>query len=187
VTRTLSLLTVALAAGLSAWSVAVQPCLAQPPGGVSADAESLRRYLQTHLDPGGGTDAATRYAASDVELCGAPATHTLVYVTGPSWCGTGGCTLLVVTRERDSFRVVARVTLVRPPIRALASTSNGCRDLGVWVQGGGIQPGYEAALRFDGARYPGNPTVAPARRLAGGEPGTEVFGKNAEGRLLHER
>lgn len=57
------------------------------------------------------------------------------------------------------------MTVVQLPIRVLESTANGWHDLGVWVQGGGIQPGYEAALSFDGRTYPRNPTVAPARRL----------------------
>ena len=34
-------------------------------------------------------------------------------------------------------------------------------------QGGGIQPGYEAELRFDGKTYPANPSVPPARPLKG--------------------
>jgi hypothetical protein len=30
------------------------------------------------------------------------------------------------------------------------------------LQGGGIQPGYEAELRFDGKTYPENPSTPPA-------------------------
>jgi hypothetical protein len=33
------------------------------------------------------------------------------------------------------------------------------------VQGGGIQPGYEAKLSFNGKTYPKNPSVPPAQRL----------------------
>jgi hypothetical protein len=55
----------------------------------------------------------------------------------------------------------------------------------VWVQGGGIQPGYEAELRFDGNAYPSNPSVIPARPLVNRPHGqiviAEVTGARAEG------
>jgi hypothetical protein len=38
----------------------------------------------------------------------------------------------------------------------------------VWVQGGGIQPGYTTELQFDGMTYAGNPSIAPPS-VAGGE------------------
>jgi hypothetical protein len=56
------------------------------------------------------------------------------------------------------------MTITNPPIRVLDQKLNGWHSLGVWVQGGGIQPGYEAELRFNGKSYPKNPSVPPARR-----------------------
>jgi|HubBroStandDraft_3_1064219.scaffolds.fasta_scaffold184111_2 hypothetical protein len=53
-----------------------------------------------------------------------------------------------------------------PNIDFLDSKCSGWHDLGVWVQGGGIQPGYEASLSFNGKEYPSNPTVPPAQPLA---------------------
>jgi hypothetical protein len=55
-------------------------------------------------------------------------------------------------------------TITQPPIRVLTKASNGWRNIGVWVRGGGIQPGYEAELRFDGKTYPTNPSTPPVRR-----------------------
>lgn len=108
-----------------------------------------------------------------------------MYVEGRNWCGTGGCLTLVLKQFGSSYRVVTRITIARTPIRVLASKSNGWQDLGVWVQGGGIQPGYEAGLRFDGTRYPGNPSVPPALHLTGKEPGEIVIPKSKEGTLLY--
>ncbi|MFZ3201855.1 MAG: hypothetical protein WA175_11985 [Candidatus Acidiferrales bacterium] len=54
---------------------------------------------------------------------------------------------------------------MRLPIRVLATKSNGWYDISVRVQGGGIQPGYEAKLSFDGKTYDNNPSVSPAERL----------------------
>lgn len=42
--------------------------------------------------------------------------------------------------------------------------THGWHDLGVLVVGGGVTAGYEARLRFDGHRYPENPTVPPTIR-----------------------
>jgi hypothetical protein len=62
--------------------------------------------------------------------------------------------------------VVTKTTVTRPPIQVLASKSNGWHDIAVRVAGGGIANGYDAELSFDGRKYPSNPTVPPARRVA---------------------
>jgi hypothetical protein len=74
--------------------------------------------------------------------------------------------MLILVPEGDSWRLLTKVSITRPPIRLLRTVSNGWRNIGVWVQGGGIQPGYEAELRFDGKTYPPNPSMPPARPLA---------------------
>ena len=98
--------------------------------------------------------------------------EVIVHVTCQSLCGTGGCPTLILVPLKSSFRIVSRIGITRPPIRVLESKSNGWHDITVWVQGGGIQPGYEADLPFDGESYAPNPTVPPrtcrVRRLRGG-------------------
>ena len=74
---------------------------------------------------------------------------------------------LVLTPEGASYRVVTKIRITRPPIRVLATSSHGWHDIGVWVQGGGIQRGYEAKLQFDGKTYPSNPSSPPALPVAG--------------------
>jgi hypothetical protein len=51
----------------------------------------------------------------------------------------------------------------------------------MWVEGGGIQPGYEAVLRFEGETYPQNPSVPPAEPLVGEVRGKVVVPKDAVG------
>jgi len=97
----------------------------------------------------------------------------IVYLIGPAWCGTSGCTALILVPERTSYKIVATIGLAQQPIRVLDTKTHGWHDLGVWVQGGGIQPGYEARLSFDGETYPSNPTVSPAQPTA----------KNAKGKI----
>jgi hypothetical protein len=66
-------------------------------------------------------------------------------------------------------------TVVNPPIRVLNTTTNGWKDLAVTVSGGGVTRPYEARLRFDGVRYPANPTVPPAEAVAGPAPGGQIL------------
>jgi len=131
---------------------------------------SLRSYLQTVYD-----DKAARYAVAFQDLDGDGIPEAIVYVVSRDWCGSGGCNTMILSHVRESWKVITEVRITRPPIRLLRSKSNGWYDLGVWVQGGGIQPGYEAQLRFDGKTYPENPTVPPANPLAAKVPGSVMI------------
>ena len=149
-------------------SIAVPGSLAQERHQTSAtEGDHLKQFLQVYLKQPRLTDKTTRYFYSFVDLNGDGKQEIVVYITGDSWCGSGGCTTLVLVPEDSSYRVVTRITITRLPIRVLATKSNGWHNLSVRVQGGGIQPGYEAELPFDGKSYPTNPSTLPARRLIG--------------------
>ena len=94
---------------------------------------------------------------------------TLVQFIGPEFCGSGGCNLLILRRSEGAYSVLGDTTITRAPIRILSTRTNGLPDIGVYVVGGGIMEGYEARLKFDGTRYPSNPTVPPAERVDGAE------------------
>lgn len=91
--------------------------------------------------------------------------ETFIYVRDPDRCGTGGCNLYILSPDARGHRVVANVTVTRPPIVLLPTSTNGWRDVGVTVAGGGTREPYMARLRYEGGRYPSNPTVSPARPL----------------------
>lgn len=103
--------------------------------------------------------------AAEAELDGDPHPEWIVHVAGPGVCGTGGCDTLIFDEDATGLRLVATIHVTRPPIAVAATSAHGWRDLLVHVSGGGILPGYDARLRFDGKGYPINPTVAPAERL----------------------
>jgi hypothetical protein len=142
--------------------------------------QSLKRFLQTFDD-----DKTTRYVAAFRDLNNDGKPEAIVYLISKEWCGSGGCNTLILTRDDDSWRIVTNITITRPPIRVLRKTSNGWHDLSVWVQGGGIQPGYEAELQFNGKTYPRNPSTPPARRLAGEVPGEIVVPSSQGGTHLY--
>lgn len=126
----------------------------------SARELSIRRTLQKLDDSG-----TARYALAFRHLHVGGPPEAIVYLAGPSWCGTGGCRTLILADHGTSWQTITHITISRPPILVLPSTSHGWRSIAVWVQGGGAQPGYEAELRYDGKTYPSNPSMPPARRL----------------------
>jgi hypothetical protein len=132
----------------------------------SEDDESARRSLRAFLE-GFDRDLKGRFTYALVDLNGDGKPEAVVYLMGNDWCGSGGCTTLILVRDGDSWRLLTKVAISRPPIRVLVTKSNGWRSIGVWVQGGGIQPGYEAELRFDGKTYPANPSTLSARPVTG--------------------
>jgi len=146
----------------------------------------LKQFLQKELtDPRFGADKTTRYSSAVIRSDGATGEDIVIYVSGNDWCGSGGCRLLILEPDGASFKVIGQETITRPPIRVLRTKSHGHFDIGVWVEGGGIRPGYEAQLRFDGKSYPDNPSVTPARRLPEGVAGTVLISSENSGKLLY--
>jgi hypothetical protein len=128
----------------------------------------------------------TRYIAVFWDLNSDGTQEAIVHLVGRKWCGSGGCNTLILTPSGNSWRIMANVAITQPPIRVLTDTSNGWRSIGVWVQGGGIQPGYAVELPFDGKTYPKNPSVPPARRLEQEPAGEVVIPSLSDTKLLYD-
>jgi hypothetical protein len=158
----------------------------QPAAPFSTREGCLRRFLQGYVsERGAADDETTLYSYAFVDLNGDGKDEAIVHLTGSWWCGTGGCTTLILAAQGSSYKVVTRITITRPPIRVLKDASNGWRSIAVWVVGGSSEPGYEAELRFDGTTYPSNPSVPPARRLTGRAAGETVLSSSQVGVPLH--
>ncbi len=114
------------------------------------------------------------YRWAEADLNGDGQAEQFIYASDPRWCGSGGCTLFVLTRQPDGYRTVLRSTVTRLPVRLLPTTSHGWRDLAVGVGGGGDRADA-ARLSFDGKAYPGNPTLAP-RLSAADTQGDTILG-----------
>ena len=116
----------------------------------------------------------TRYSVALADLNGDGRPEALIYAmataesdSGSDLCGSGGCDLNILALSKTGYRQVSSISITRPPIRVLTTVTHGWHDIGVLVGGGGIIPGYEARLRFNGITYPSNPTVLQAIRLRG--------------------
>ena len=161
---------------------------AQPQRQVTSSKESsLREFLRDFSRTStSARDDRTRYSSAFVDLNDDGKPEAIVYLAGRGWCGTGGCTTLILASTKSSYKVVSEITVTRPPIRVLDSKSKGWHDISVRVQGGGLQSGYEARLSFDGETYPSNPSLPPSQRLLKNIAGQVVVHLAAEGTPLYQ-
>jgi len=114
----------------------------------------------------GDEPGSIHYFSAKADLDDDQVSEWIVHLAGPSVCGTGGCSTLVFTEVDAGLRLVTRISVTRPPIVIAETMTSGWRDLIVHVAGGGILPGHDARLRYDGSTYPRNPTVEPAEPLS---------------------
>lgn len=86
----------------------------------------------------------------------------VVYVSGGGdpkfgemggWCGTGGCRIYIFEVHGHHYGRVGSLQAWLP-IRVLPERHGGHPDLSVWVQGGGIYPGYASRIAFHKGAYP---------------------------------
>lgn len=154
--------------------------------GQSASPQLVEQLEQLY----GESPSPIHFFATRIDLNDDQTAEWVVHVAGPTVCGTGGCDTLVFAEAVQGPVLVARIPLTRPPIVVATTSTHGWRDLIVHVSGGGINPGYDALLRYDGDSYPPNPTVPPAERLARspkGQVAIRPFQSFTEGAPLRSR
>jgi hypothetical protein len=129
---------------------AASPAQASPPRSLSvAVAEGRSDSPSPHF----------KFALVDLNDDGVP--DAVALVDDPEYCGSGGCNLLVFRGIHDgSFQRLTVATINREPITVLREKSHGWHSLTVAVGWGGAKSCY-ALMRFNGQRYPANPSTAP--------------------------
>jgi hypothetical protein len=157
------------------------PSHAAPPETFGGEA-AVRAFLRSHFKANDLEDLdvrSTNVTSAFADLDGDGRLDALAYVSGAAWCGSGGCKLYVLENRGRSYRIVGRTTVTRPPIRVLQRRTHGWRDIGVWVAGGGIIPGHDVVLRFDGWKYPSNPSTQTALKHFRDRAGEVVIARDA--------
>lgn len=74
----------------------------------------------------------------------------LVGLTGPYFCGSGGCTFLLLNYHGD---IITQFSVVRMPVYLDTEKSNGWNNLIVF------SGGENRLVKFDGNSYPSNPST----------------------------
>ena len=102
-----------------------------------------------------------RYHYNTIDLNGDGKLDAIVFVSGNSVCGTGGCEVLIFKGDGKDYELITEMSVSHPPVFVGRTKTKGWSDLLMEVYGGGIKS-YFASLKFDGKSYPENPTVEPA-------------------------
>lgn len=103
-----------------------------------------------------------RYVYSRVDLNGDGQDEVFVYLLGSVFCGTGGCNLMVFTREASGYRLVNDTSTSRPPVIVAESKTGGWSDF--WrLQSGGGAPASFVLHTFDGKKYTASQKVDAGR------------------------
>lgn len=120
----------------------------------AAVAEKLRKVLPGVLKQElvGADSSARRFVYYETDLNEDGAGELLVGFTGMNWCGSGGCTALLLSANGE---LITRFTVVDFPFKILGQKTKGWKDLVVY------SGGADRLLQFDGKGYPRNPSVAP--------------------------
>ncbi len=122
--------------------------------------EKLEKAITEALDYNKETDGVLRYYYNKVDLNGDEKPEIFTYLVGPYVSGSGGSTALIFENKNDEYQLATKLTLVRNPIIISDNSTNGWKDLIMYISGGGIEPFY-SQVQFDGNEYTGNPSVQP--------------------------
>lgn len=137
---------------------------------LAADEASVRDYLKSSLEE----TETTRVNIGFADLNGDGREEALVYLLGPYWCGSGGCNMLVLTPDGDSWREIGNTTVSSLPVGVLDSETEGWKDLAVSF-GSAIESGI-GQIKWEGESYDRNPTTAPRAK----DIGTLIIAEDAE-------
>ncbi|MFB2836105.1 hypothetical protein [Floridanema evergladense] len=129
-------------------------------------------------------ETSDRFFAETIDLNGDSIKDGIVVFSSPYWCGTGGCTMLIFQGQKNhTYRLVSTTSLVRPPLTVSETKTNGWRDLIFTVSGGGM-PAKTIALKFDGKKYPTNPSDLPSLSAKTPIKGTKLFPEGSQPQTL---
>ncbi len=126
------------------------PAAYQDEGGMhpsDAEIQALEAALKA-----GGYETSVRYSLVDyVDLNGDGRLDALLRLRGRDYCGSGGCTALILENTGAAFRLIQHLP-TSDAISAQETLSRGWRDVWVSTSGGGYPPALEK-LAFDGTTY----------------------------------
>jgi hypothetical protein len=116
---------------------------------------ALIAAVQAHAEKAGVRQVVRmRHVLAD--LNGDGIDDAVVLLRDPDWSGTGGCTLLVLRGDKRGYSVVSASSVTELPIRIAPERAHGWKTLIVHSAGRG-----DVLMRFDGKRYPANPSLLP--------------------------
>ena len=78
--------------------------------------EQAIRNLGFHSYPSSPGARPDSYYYNRIALNGDDLLETLVYLVGQSFCGTGGCSLIILQRVEDEYQLLGKLPVTREPV-----------------------------------------------------------------------
>jgi hypothetical protein len=112
----------------------------------------LRHLFKNEIESDLINPMSRQFQLQSADLNGDEKNEIFVALTGPYFCGSGGCTFLLLDH---TGKLNTRFTVSSYPVIVDSTSTHGWRDLLVQSQG------KFHRLKFTGSRYPSNPSTAP--------------------------
>ncbi|WP_265530326.1 hypothetical protein [Sphingomicrobium marinum] len=128
------------------------------------DNEALAGVMYEALKDDLSSPDSLRLQTGATDLDGDGEAEVLAYAIDPMICGTGGCSLYVLRKAGDSYRILDQIGPSQLPVYKLAAGEDGWAELGITVYGGGVAERVMAVPHGE-AGYARNPTGDPAYQV----------------------
>lgn len=122
-------------------------------------------YLKKNY--GSASESGRHFIYNAVDLNNDGKDEYLVGLTGGDWCGSGGCTMLILDQN---IRLISRMTVVNYPVYVgtpgTSEMTKGYSDIYIVNRDGST-----VKMVWNGSKYPSNPSIAPKvdKKITGGK------------------
>lgn len=151
------------------------PLLPGPPPVIDPDDFVLKEsILDIMRQTGGPLNSGYTFVRHDLDNDGRRDALVLFRTPYGFWCGTHGCTMLVMKAHNDIFTLTSTIQTVRPPVYVSSYETNGWKNIILRVSGRSTKA-KNVAMTFDGTSYPPYPDVIAPVSLIEFETATEIM------------
>lgn len=105
-------------------------------------------------------DYSKRFIFFEYDLNDDGKKEILVGLTGPYFCGSGGCTQYILDNQGT---VISKFTVADYPVVIDTEKSSGWKNLFIY------SGGKNRIVKFDGKKYPSNPSLQPELKVTPGD------------------
>lgn len=121
---------------------------------------TLQNIYKEDLSKNSIDDYSKRFIFFEYDLNDDGKKEILVGLTGPYFCGSGGCTQYILGNQGT---VISRFTVADYPVVIDTQKSFGWKNLFIY------SGGKNRIVKFDGKKYPSNPSLQPELKVTPGD------------------
>ena len=114
---------------------------------------ALQKQFKEDIDKGLLEESARKFVQYEYDLNGDGSNEIMVGLVGPYFCGSGGCTQYILDKNGN---VITVFSVADYPVIIGSNKTNDWNDLIIF------SGGKNRLVKFDGKKYPSNPSVQPA-------------------------